>query len=218
MSAFGSGVKRTSLTQDTHANILTDIEHEIELASETVADVRYPHQQFVLKQAITQVRWLVGEIELRGEQAAARRLNLDVIVPCAAGIELRHDGAKAKSAVEPGGDMATISETDIVVFALVISMPEIDHRAAKRATASRQHKARKFERTAPSAGLAEVTALRRSWLEKRPLSLTDGRFIAIATGRCRRKFLRQDSVRTGKLQSGGKDAGVEQKSAASRFR
>jgi hypothetical protein len=90
------GVKRTSPAQDTDANVLTDIEHEIELASETVADVRYPHQQFALKQAITQVRWLVGEIELRGEQAAARRLNLDVIVPCAAGIELRHDGSETR--------------------------------------------------------------------------------------------------------------------------
>ena len=199
-------------------NVLTDIEHEIEPASETVAGVRYPHQQFALKQAITQVRRLVGEIELRGEQAAARRLNLDVIVPCAAGIELWHDGAKAKSAVEPGGDMASITETDIVVFALVISMPEVDHRAAKRATASRQNKARKFERTTPSAGLAEVTALRRSWHKKRSLSLTDGRFIAIMTGRSRREFLRQDSVRTRKFPSGGKDAGVEQKSAASRFR
>jgi len=49
-------------------------------------------------------------------------------------------------------------------------------------------------------------------------SLTDGRFIAIATDERRRKFLRQDNVRTGKFPSGGKDAGVEQKSAASRFR
>jgi hypothetical protein len=146
--------------KDRDASVLTDIEHEIELSSETVADVRYPLQQFALKQAITQVRWFVGEIQLRGEQTAARRLNLDVIAPCAAGIELRRDGVEAKCAVEPGGDMATIAETDIVVFALVISMPEVDHRAAKRATASREHKARKFEQTAPGAGHAEVTALR----------------------------------------------------------
>src|SRR6266480_2213160 len=149
---------------------------------------------------------------------AARCLDLEVIVPRAAGVERRHDGAKAERAVGPSDDMATISETDVVVLALVIGMPEIDHRSAKRAAASRQHKARKFERTAPSAGHAEVTTFRRPWLEKRPLSLTDRRFIAVATGRRRRKFLRQDHVRTGKFPSGAKDASVEQKSAASRFR
>jgi len=134
-------------------------------------------------------------------------VNLDVIVPGATGIKLWHDGAETKRALESSGDVATLSKADIVVFALVISMPEIDHRTAKRPTASRQHKARKFERTTPSAGHAEVTALRRSWLEKRPLGLTDCRFIAIATGRRRRKFLRQDSVRTGKFPSGGKFCG-----------
>jgi hypothetical protein len=92
--------------------------------------------------------------------------------------------------------MATISETDVVVFARLISMPEIDHRSTKRAAASRQHKARKFEPTASCAKLAQVTALRRSWLEKRTLGLADGRFIAITTGRRGRKLLRQDSIGT----------------------
>jgi hypothetical protein len=44
--------KRTSPAE----NALTDIKHEIELASETIAGVCYPHQQFVPKQAITQRR------------------------------------------------------------------------------------------------------------------------------------------------------------------
>jgi hypothetical protein len=96
-------------------------------------------------------------------------------------------------------------------------MPKIDHRAAKRPTASRQHKAREFERTTSSAGHAKVTALRRSWLEKRPLGLTECRLIAIATSRRRRKFLGQDSIGTGKFPSGGKDTGVEQNPAASGF-
>ena len=42
--------------------VLTDIEHEIEPASETVAGVRYPHQQRALEQTITLVRWLVGKV------------------------------------------------------------------------------------------------------------------------------------------------------------
>ena len=112
--------------------------------------------------------------------------------------------------------MAAISEAGVVVFALVVRMPEVDHSAAKWATGSRQHKAGKLERTA-SAGRAQVAAFRRFWLEKWPFRLMDGRFIAVVTGGRWRKFLRQHSARTGKLPSGGKDAGVEQKPAASSF-
>src|SRR6476660_639363 len=133
---------------------LTDIEHEIEPAIETLAGVRYLHQQCALKEAVTLVRGFVWKIELRGEETAARRLNLDVIVPCAAGIDRWRDGTETKSAVGPGGDMAAISEAGIVVFALVVRMPEGDHSAAKRATGSRQHKAGKRERTT-AAGRAQ---------------------------------------------------------------
>ena len=77
--------------------------------------------------------------------------------------------------------MSTISEAGIVVFAFLVSMPEIDHTSAKWAAASRQHNARKFKLTAWSAGLAQVAALRGSWLEKRPLGLADGWFITVVT-------------------------------------
>src|SRR6516225_7342997 len=135
-------------------------------------------------------------------------------MPRAPGVERRHDGAKAEHAVGPGDDMATISETDIVVLAPLISMPEINHRFAKRPAASRQHKTRKFEATAYSTRLAQVTALRRFRLEERFLGLANGRFIAIATGRRGRKVLRQGCVRAGQFPPGGKHGGVEQKSAA----
>jgi hypothetical protein len=111
-------------------------------------------------------------------------LNLDVVMPCATRVGRWNDGAKVESAVRPGDDVATISETDVVVFALLIGMPEIDHCSAKRAAASRQHSARKFKRTACRARPAQVAALRRSWFEKRALGLADGRFVAIVTERC----------------------------------
>ena len=157
---------RWGLLRRTFADVLTDIEHEIEPAGGALAGVRDPHQQCALKEAIALVRGFVWKIELRGEQAAARRLNLDVIVPCAAGIDRRRDGTETKSAVGPGGDMAAISEIGIVVFALVVRMPEVDHGAAKRAAASRQHKAGKFERPAACFGLAEVAALRPKTLNE----------------------------------------------------
>ena len=114
--------------------------------------------------------------------------------------------------------MATIPEPDVVVFALLIGMPEIDHRPADCAAVSRQHKPRKFELIALSAGLAQITSLRGFWLEKWSFGLADGRFIAITAGRRGRKLLRQDSVRTGQLPPRSKRAGVEQKSAASWYR
>src|SRR5262249_29648285 len=128
---------------------------------------------------------------------AARRLNLDVIVPGTAGVDCWHDGAKAERAVGAGDDMATVSEPDIVVFALLISVPEIDHRSAQRSATPGQRKAGQFKPKAPSAMLAQITALRRSWLKKWPLGLADGWFIAIVTGGRGCKLLPQDSVRTG---------------------
>ena len=77
-------------------------------------------------------------------------------MPCAAGVDSRHDGAKAEKPVGPGADMAAISEAGVVVFAPLISMPEIDRCSAQRAAVFRQHKARKFELTAASARLAQV--------------------------------------------------------------
>jgi hypothetical protein len=40
---------------------------DIEYAGEIVASIRYPHQQFALEQAVTEVRRLVRKIELRGQ-------------------------------------------------------------------------------------------------------------------------------------------------------
>src|SRR5215469_16887485 len=106
-----------------------------------------------------------------------------MVVPCAARVERWHDRAKAESAFRPGNDMAAVPKANVVVFSLFVSMPEIDHGCVNRAAASRQHHSREFERAAVCARLSEVTALRRSWLKKRPLSLSNGWFIAIAAGR-----------------------------------
>jgi hypothetical protein len=125
---------------------------------------------------------------------------------------------KAERAVGSSYDVATISETGVVVFALLISMPEIDHRSTNCAAASRQHEPRKFELITFSPRLAQITPLRRSWLEKWPLGLADSWLIAIVTRRRGRKLLRQASVCAGQFPSSSKHAGVEQKSAAGRSR
>jgi hypothetical protein len=156
--------------------------------------------------------------QISGIDSSARRLNLDMVVPRAAGVDRRHDSVKAERAVGSSYDVATIPETGVVVFAIVISMPEIDHCSANCAAASRQHEPRKFEVIAFSARLAQIASLRRSRLEKWSLGLADGRLITIMTRRRRPKLLRQASVCAGQFPSGSKYPGVEQKSAASWFR
>src|SRR5262249_18221195 len=129
------------------------------------------------------------------------RLHLDMVVPRGAGVDRRHDRMKTERAGASSYDVATILETGGVVFALFISMPEIDHRSANCAAASRQHEPRKVEVTAFSARLAQITPLRRSWLEKGPLGLADGRLIAVMTRRRRVKLLRQARVCAGQFPS-----------------
>src|ERR1700746_3650055 len=139
----------------------------------------------------------------------ARRLNFDMVVPGAAGIERRHDSVKAERTVQFGDHMATIAKADIVVFAILIGMPEINHRSPNRTTTLGQHIAQKFKRLALGGRLTKITSLRRFGLEDRPLRLGGGRFIAIATVRRARKPLRQGDTRTGQFPPGDKKAGVE---------
>lgn len=170
---------------------LTDIEYKIETAGEAVAGVCDPQQQFVPEQAVSKVCRLVGKIELRGQQAAARCLDLDVIMSCATRVDCRHDRAKTERAIGTCDDMAAIAEAGIVVLAFLVGVPEIDDRAAERTATSRQHKAGQFKLAATGAGFAQVGALRRFWLEERALGLARGRRIAIATRGRGRKPLRQ---------------------------
>ena len=104
---------------------------------------------------------------MRGQKTAAWRLDLDVIVPRAASVDCGHNGSKAVCAVGSGDDMSAISKTYVVVLALLVRMPQINHCPGKRAAASGQHKAGKFSTAGVSAWLAQVTALWRFWLEKR---------------------------------------------------
>ena len=194
---------------NTGAQVLADIQDEIEPAGEAVACIRYPHQQFALEKTVARVRWFVGKIELRGQETAARRLDFDVIVPRAARVDGGHNSSKAVCAVGSGDEMAAISKTDVVVFALLVRVPQIDHCSEKRAAASGQHKAGKFSRAGLSAWLAQVTALGRFWFEKRSVTLACRWFIAVATGRRGRKLLRKSSVCTGEFPARGNDAGVQ---------
>src|SRR5262245_5531453 len=117
------------------------VEHEIEPGRKTVARLRHAHRQFAAVEAVAGVLRLVREIELRGEQLAAGRQHLEVIMTRAAGIESRKDGAETVAALRIGEDVAAVAEAAIVVFAGVVGVPEIDKDTLHRLAGAREHEA-----------------------------------------------------------------------------
>src|SRR5712671_32605 len=165
------------------AAILPVVEHEIEAGVDTVAGLRGPHQQLLAKQAVAAVRRLVREIELRGQQPSGRRLNLQVKVARAAGIDRRHDGAEAVASLGVGVLVAAQAEAGVVVVAGVVGLPQVEQRMGHRPAGRIEHEAGELDRTTLHAGLDQVGALGRARLEERAFGLARRRLVAVMAGR-----------------------------------
>src|SRR5262249_58312871 len=100
----------------------------------------HTHQQLAMEEIVTGVGRLAGKIELRSQEPLAGRLHLDVIVPGAAGIEPRLDGAEAIATLRVGEHMTAIAEAAIVVGTPVVGVPQINERALDRSAAAGEHK------------------------------------------------------------------------------
>src|SRR3977135_1413524 len=153
------------------AMILPIVEHEIEAGVEPVAGLRGPHHQFLAEQAGAAVRRLLREIELLGQQASCRRLNLQVKVAGAAGIDRRHDGAEAVASLGVGVLVAAQAEAGVVVVAGVVGLPQVEQRMRHGPAGRVAHEAGELDRAALHAGLDQVGALGRARLEERPFGL-----------------------------------------------
>src|SRR5882757_1807722 len=164
------------------AAILPIAEHEIEAGVDTVAGLRGPHQQLLAKQAVAAVCRLVREIKLGGQQPSCCRLNLQVKVAGAAGIDRRHDGAEAVAALGVGVLVAAQSETRVVVVAGVVGLPQVEQRMRHRLAGRVEHEAGELDRAALHAGLDQVGALGRARLEERPFGLARRRLVAVMAG------------------------------------
>jgi hypothetical protein len=101
----------------------------------------------------------------------AGRVNLDVVVSRAAGIEAWHDGAEREATFSVGENVATQAVTGVVVIALIVSVPQINDGVSDRAAGACENVPRKVYGLPPDAPLSEVSALRRSRFEERSLSL-----------------------------------------------
>ena len=112
-----------------------------------------------------------GKVQLRGQHASARRLDLQVIMTRAALVRGRHDGEKAIAALRVGELVAAQAEARIVVLTLGVRMPDVHQRPLERAAAAREHEASQLDRLALEPRLAQIGPLGRAWLEERPLGL-----------------------------------------------
>src|SRR5262245_22704991 len=170
---------------------LAHVEHKIEPRDEPIAGLGHSHHQFAAEQSVAAVHRLVWKIELGGEHALLRRLQLDVIVAGAAGIERRQDGAQAVAALGIGEQMPAIAKAGVVVLAALVGMPEVEERLRDRPAGARQNLPAELNPARRAAMLDELGAQRRTGLEIRPLGLPHGRLIAVVALRRRCKRLRE---------------------------
>src|SRR4051794_11786136 len=103
-------------------------------------------------------------------------------MPCAAGIEARHDGAEQEASLVIGENVAAQAKAGIVVIAPHVGVPEIDESAWDRLACAGQNEAGKLDRLPRNARLAEITALRRSGFEEGSLGFSKCRLVVVMAG------------------------------------
>ena len=109
------------------------VEDKIEVRRKAVRIFRQSYHQLASEKAVSPVGGFVGKIELGCEHWPLGSLHFDMIVAGATRIERRQDSAEAIATLTIGEEVSAIAEAGIVVFALLISMPEVDQRSLDRA-------------------------------------------------------------------------------------
>src|SRR5262245_21880880 len=165
---------------------LAHVDDEVEARRHAGPRLRNAHQQLAMEEVVAGVGGLARKIELRGQEPLAGRLHLGVIVPGAAGIKPRLDGAEAVAALRVGEHMAAIAEAAIVIGATIVRVPQIDERALDRPTAAGQHIARQLDQPAAGVRLHEIEALGRARAIERTFDFGQRlRIVVFAFGRWR---------------------------------
>src|SRR5690349_9803081 len=130
-----------------------------------------------MEEVVAGVGGLAREIELRGQEPLAGRLHLDVIVPGAAGIKSRLDGAEAITALLVGEHMTAIAEAATVIGTAVVRVPQINQRTLDRPAAAGQYIARQLNQPSAPDCLNQIEALGRARLVERAFGLRQRRRI-----------------------------------------
>jgi tripartite ATP-independent transporter DctM subunit len=92
------------------------------------ARLRRFHHQLGPVEEIALVAFLTRKIQLGREDAATRRLHLDVEVARAARVQRRHDRLQPVAALRVGVLVPAVAEAAVVVLALLVRVPELQKR------------------------------------------------------------------------------------------
>src|SRR5215469_5701217 len=111
---------------------LTHCEDNVELRLEGIFAVSNLHDQLRAKQTVGAVAFFIGKIELGSQQCRPGRLDLYMIVPCATRIETRQNGVEGVVPLGVGEKVAAQAEALIVVFAVIVRVPQINKGTRER--------------------------------------------------------------------------------------
>src|SRR6266581_8443930 len=115
----------------------SDFDDEVE-PSLVGALAGHAHLQVRAVETIAAVAGLVPEVELRGENALAGRLYLDVDMPRAPEVFRRNDGLQAVAPLGVGELVAAVAKAKVVVLAVLVRVPEIEQRVRHRTASGRE--------------------------------------------------------------------------------
>ncbi len=155
-----------------------------------------------MKEPISDVSSLPGKIELGGEEAATRALDLEMEMTRSAGIQRRHDGVEPPAPLHVGELVAAKAETDAVIRAVFVRMPDFDQASGERPAVPVEDKSGNRYPFAVEGVCMEFAIVRRIRLEERTGLPFESEVVCVMTFQGERKFragLRES------LPSGGVD-------------
>src|SRR5205814_1004198 len=155
----------------------SDLDDEVE-PSLAGAFAGHAHLQVRAVEAVAAVAGLVAEIKLRREDALSRRLHLDVDMPRAPGVFRRNDGLQAIVPLSVGELMAAIAKAAVVVFAVLVRVPEIEQGVGHALASGGQDLSRHDQPRGLGLRLQQGNPERCVGLEKRPFGLPRGQLAA----------------------------------------
>lgn len=106
--------------------------YEIKPPEPSVTGLLDVEEQRLVKQPVSGISGLSGKIELGGEDAPTRALDLEMEMTCSTGIKRWHDGAEPPTPLGVGELVSAQAEAHAVIVAVFVRVPDFDKAAAKR--------------------------------------------------------------------------------------
>jgi len=111
-------------------------DHKIKPPEPSITGLLDIEEQCLVKQSVSSVSGLGGKIELGGEDAPTRALYPKMKMTGSAGIKRRHDGVEPPSTLCVAELVSAQAETNAIVVAIFVRMPNLDESTAEGPAAS----------------------------------------------------------------------------------